>query len=32
MRCAETGKVAWIVDGKHTYHRARDAVEHAGPE
>jgi uncharacterized cupin superfamily protein len=28
----ETGKVAWIVDGKHTYHRAGDAVEHAGPE
>ena len=28
----ETGKVATIVDGKHTYHRASDAVEHAGPE
>jgi uncharacterized cupin superfamily protein len=28
----ETGKVAWIVDGEHTYHRVSDAVEHAGPE
>jgi uncharacterized cupin superfamily protein len=28
----ETGKVATIVDGKHTYHRVTDAVEHAGPE
>jgi uncharacterized cupin superfamily protein len=28
----ETGKVSMIVDGKHTYHRAADAVEHAGPE
>ena len=28
----ETGKVATIVDGRHTYHRAADAVEHAGPE
>jgi uncharacterized cupin superfamily protein len=28
----ETGKVAWIVDGEHHYHRAADAVEHAGPE
>jgi hypothetical protein len=28
----ETGKVATIVDGKHTYHRASDAVEHAGPD
>jgi uncharacterized cupin superfamily protein len=27
-----SGKIAWIVDGKHTYHRAGDAVEHAGPE
>jgi uncharacterized cupin superfamily protein len=28
----DTGKVATIVDGKHTYHRSSDAVEHAGPE
>ena len=28
----ETGKVATIVYGKHTFHRAEDAVEHAGPE
>jgi uncharacterized cupin superfamily protein len=28
----DTGKVATIVDGAHTYHRAADAVEHAGPE
>ena len=28
----ETGKVAWIVDGEHHYHRTREAVEHAGPE
>ena len=28
----ETGKVATIVDGNHTYHRVADAVEHAGPE
>ncbi len=28
----ETGKVATIVDGQHTYYRAADAVEHAGPE
>jgi uncharacterized cupin superfamily protein len=28
----ETGKVAWIVDGEHHYHRAGDAVEHSGPE
>jgi uncharacterized cupin superfamily protein len=28
----DTGKVAWIVDGRHTYHRTGDAVEHAGPE
>ena len=28
----ETGKVAWIVDGEHHFHRASDAVEHAGPE
>jgi uncharacterized cupin superfamily protein len=27
-----SGKIAWIVDGKHTYHRAGDAVEHAGPD
>jgi len=28
----DTGKVAWIVDGEHHYHRTSDAVEHAGPE
>ena len=28
----ETGKVATIIDGRHTYHRAADAVENAGPE
>jgi uncharacterized cupin superfamily protein len=28
----ETGKVATIVHGKHTFHRSADAVEHAGPE
>ena len=28
----ETGKVATIVAGKHTFHRVSDAVEHAGPE
>jgi uncharacterized cupin superfamily protein len=28
----ETGKVATIVDGEHTFHRTTDAVEHAGPE
>ena len=28
----ETGKIATIVEGKHTFHRAADAVEHAGPE
>ena len=28
----ETGKVATIVDGDHTFHRVADAVEHAGPE
>lgn len=28
----ETGKVAWIVDGEHHFHRTSDAVEHAGPE
>jgi uncharacterized cupin superfamily protein len=28
----ETGKVATIVDGRHAYYRAGDAVEHAGPE
>lgn len=28
----ETGKVATIVEGKHTYHLTSDAVEHAGPE
>lgn len=28
----ETGKVATIVDGQHTYHRTADAVEHAGSE
>jgi uncharacterized cupin superfamily protein len=28
----DTGKVATIVGGAHTYHRAADAAEHAGPE
>ena len=28
----ETGKLAWIVDGEHHFHRTSDAVEHAGPE
>jgi uncharacterized cupin superfamily protein len=28
----ETGKIAAIVSGAHRYHRAADAVEHAGPE
>jgi uncharacterized cupin superfamily protein len=28
----DTGKVATIVDGAHTYFRAGDAAEHAGPE
>ena len=28
----ETGKVATIVAGEHTFHRVVDAVEHAGPE
>lgn len=28
----ETSKVATIVEGKHTYLRTADAVEHAGPE
>jgi uncharacterized cupin superfamily protein len=28
----ETGKLAAIVGGEHRYHRAADAVEHAGPE
>lgn len=28
----ETGKTATIVHGKHTFHRAADAAEHAGPE
>ena len=28
----ETGKVAWVVDGEHHFHRTADAVEHAGPE
>jgi uncharacterized cupin superfamily protein len=28
----DTGKVAWIVDGEHHFHRTSDAVEHAGPE
>jgi uncharacterized cupin superfamily protein len=28
----EIGKVATIVDGEHTFFRADDAVEHAGPE
>ena len=28
----ETGKLATMVEGKHTYFRAADAVEHAGPD
>jgi uncharacterized cupin superfamily protein len=28
----DTGKLAAIVGGQHRYHRAEDAVEHAGPE
>ena len=28
----DTGKVAWIVEGEHHFHRTGDAVEHAGPE
>jgi uncharacterized cupin superfamily protein len=28
----DTGKIAWIVDGDLHFHRASDAVEHAGPE
>ena len=28
----ETGKVATVVDGEHTFHRVDDAVEHAGPD
>jgi uncharacterized cupin superfamily protein len=28
----ETGKVAYVVDGRHHFHRVGDAVEHAGPE
>jgi uncharacterized cupin superfamily protein len=28
----ETGKLAAIVQGEHRYHRAADAVDHAGPE
>ena len=28
----DTGKVATIIDGDHRFHRARDEVEHAGPE
>jgi uncharacterized cupin superfamily protein len=28
----DTGKVAWIVDGEHRFHRTSDAVEHAGAE
>lgn len=28
----ETGKVATVVAGEHTFHRVADAVEHAGPE
>jgi uncharacterized cupin superfamily protein len=28
----DTGKLAVIVGGKHRFHRASDAVEHAGPE
>jgi uncharacterized cupin superfamily protein len=28
----DTEKVATIVDGAHTYFRAADSAEHAGPE
>lgn len=28
----ETGKLAAVIDGQHHFFRARDAVEHAGPE
>jgi uncharacterized cupin superfamily protein len=28
----ETGKISTIVEGRHRYFRAADAVEHAGPE
>jgi uncharacterized cupin superfamily protein len=28
----DTGKVAWVIDGDHHFHRAADAVEHAGPD
>ena len=28
----ETGKIAAIVGGEHRFHRAADAVKHAGPE
>jgi uncharacterized cupin superfamily protein len=28
----ETGKIATILDGRHTFFRASDAVEHGGPE
>jgi uncharacterized cupin superfamily protein len=28
----ETGKIATIVGGRHTFHRTADSIEHAGPE
>jgi uncharacterized cupin superfamily protein len=28
----ETGKIAWVVDGHHRFHRTTDAVEHGGPD
>ena len=28
----DTGKVATIIHGMHTFHRTADAVEHAGPD
>jgi uncharacterized cupin superfamily protein len=28
----DTGKVAYVVNGQHHFHRVADAVEHAGPE
>lgn len=28
----DTGKVAYVVDGRHHFHRVADAVEGAGPE
>jgi len=28
----ETGKVAYVLDGVHHFHRVRDAVEHAFPD